>query len=89
MMVRYDQLDTAASFSTAFNQVGMHWASYLVALGAVLGIVTGVLVRELAASLRCSSVLAAACFACSVVLAAPHVACFTTALTALHCRRWA
>eukprot|EP00775_Hariotina_reticulata_P003840 gene3840-4097_t len=44
MMVPYDQLDVSASFSTAFRQVGLPWASYLVALGATLGIVTGVLV---------------------------------------------
>ncbi len=45
MMVPYDQLDAAASFATAFSQVGLPWGRYLVALGAVLGIFTGVLVR--------------------------------------------
>jgi amino acid transporter len=45
MMVPYDQLDPAASFATAFTQVGLPWGQYLVALGAVLGIITGVLVR--------------------------------------------
>jgi amino acid transporter len=44
MMVPYHALDPAASFATAFTQVGMPWGQYLVALGAVLGIVTGVLV---------------------------------------------
>jgi amino acid transporter len=44
MMVPYHQLDPAASFATAFTQVGLPWGQYLVALGAVLGIVTGVLV---------------------------------------------
>eukprot|EP00882_Tetradesmus_deserticola_P001730 GHRQ01001859.1.p1 GENE.GHRQ01001859.1~~GHRQ01001859.1.p1 ORF type:complete len:634 (+),score=216.50 GHRQ01001859.1:64-1902(+) len=43
-MVPYDQLDPAASFATAFTQVGLPWGQYLVALGAVLGIITGVLV---------------------------------------------
>ncbi|WIA39047.1 hypothetical protein OEZ86_005191 [Tetradesmus obliquus] len=44
MMVPYHSLDPAASFATAFTQVGLPWGRYLVALGAVLGIVTGVLV---------------------------------------------
>ncbi|KAF6256039.1 amino acid permease family protein [Scenedesmus sp. NREL 46B-D3] len=44
MMVPYDQLDPAASFATAFTQVGLPWGQYLVALGATLGIITGVLV---------------------------------------------
>jgi amino acid transporter len=48
MMVPYDQLDPAASFATAFTQVGLPWGQYLVALGATLGIATGVLVREVA-----------------------------------------
>lgn len=38
------QIDPAASFATAFTQVGLPWGQYLVGLGAVLGIVTGVLV---------------------------------------------
>jgi hypothetical protein len=53
MMVPYDQLDPAASFATAFTQVGLPWAQYLVALGAVLGIVTGVLVRHQTCSVIC------------------------------------
>jgi len=44
MMVPYYEIDTAASFATAFTQVGYSWGQYLVALGAVLGIITGVLV---------------------------------------------
>jgi len=50
MMVPYDQIDTAASFATAFTQVGYPWGQYLVALGAVLGIVTGVLVGMMGVS---------------------------------------
>lgn len=38
------QIDPRASFATAFTQVGLPWGQYLVGLGAVLGIVTGVLV---------------------------------------------
>ena len=45
-MVPYDQLDPDSSFATAFSQAGMPWGQYLVALGATLGIVTGVLVRQ-------------------------------------------
>lgn len=40
------QIDPSASFATAFKQVNMPWGSYLVGLGAVLGIVTGVLVSK-------------------------------------------
>jgi amino acid transporter len=36
-------IDTGASFATAMVQVGYPWASYIVAVGAVLGIITGVL----------------------------------------------
>ncbi|WIA18741.1 hypothetical protein OEZ85_003431 [Tetradesmus obliquus] len=44
MMVPYHMIDPRASFATAFTQVGLPWGQYLVGLGAVLGIVTGVLV---------------------------------------------
>jgi APA family basic amino acid/polyamine antiporter len=43
LMVPYKQIDTGASFATAMKQVNFPWASYIVALGALLGIVTGVL----------------------------------------------
>lgn len=33
-----------ASFANAFNYVGMHWATYIVALGALMGIITTTLV---------------------------------------------
>ncbi len=36
-----------AGFSAAFTYVGLDWAKYIVALGALLGIVTGVLVGAL------------------------------------------
>lgn len=36
-----------ASFAAAFNYVGWHWATYIVALGALMGIVTTTLVSVL------------------------------------------
>jgi APA family basic amino acid/polyamine antiporter len=50
MMVPYDQIDTSASFAAAFMQVGMPWGRVLVGIGAVLGIVTGVLVGVMGVS---------------------------------------
>ncbi|KAF8072860.1 CAT1 [Scenedesmus sp. PABB004] len=50
LMVPYHLIDPAASFATAFRQVGMPWGSILVGLGAVLGIVTGVLVTLMGVS---------------------------------------
>lgn len=44
MMVPYSQISTATSFAQAFSHVGYTWAKHLVALGALLGITTGVLV---------------------------------------------
>ena len=40
-MLPYTLIDPDAAFSKAFVTVGMHWASYIVAIGALLGIVTG------------------------------------------------
>ena len=41
-MLPYTLIDPNAAFSKAFITVGMHWAAYVVAVGALLGIVTGV-----------------------------------------------
>ena len=40
-MVPLGMIDTGAPFSEAFAAVGMPWAKYIVALGALMGIVTG------------------------------------------------
>ncbi len=40
-MLPYTLIDPNAAFSKAFITVGMHWAAYVVAVGALLGIVTG------------------------------------------------
>lgn len=42
-MVPYEQISPRAAFSAAFRTIGMNWAVYVVAIGALLGIVTGVL----------------------------------------------
>ena len=47
-MLPYTEINPDAAFSAAFVSVGMHWASYIVAVGALLGITTG------ACSLACS-----------------------------------
>ena len=41
LMLPYTLIDPSAAFSKAFITVGMHWAAYIVAIGALLGIVTG------------------------------------------------
>jgi APA family basic amino acid/polyamine antiporter len=41
MMVPISALQEAGSFAAAFQYVGMDWARYIVALGALLGIITG------------------------------------------------
>lgn len=50
MMVPLEALSTAGSFAAAFSYVGLPWALYIVALGALLGIVTGTLVGMFAVS---------------------------------------
>ncbi|XP_058092646.1 cationic amino acid transporter 5-like [Magnolia sinica] len=47
MMQRYSELDVNAAYSIAFASVGMKWAKYLVALGALKGMTTGLLVGSL------------------------------------------
>ncbi|CAI0464427.1 unnamed protein product [Linum tenue] len=47
MMQRYTEIDTEAAYSVAFQSVGMHWAKYLVALGALKGMTTVLLVGAL------------------------------------------
>lgn len=44
LMVPYSQIDEGAPFSAAFSSVGWNWAKYIVALGALKGITTVLLV---------------------------------------------
>jgi hypothetical protein len=46
MMVPLAALDKGASFAAAFAYVNMDWARYIVALGALMGIITTTLVRN-------------------------------------------
>lgn len=41
MMVPLKDMSGGASFAAAFTYVGLDWARYIVALGALLGIITG------------------------------------------------
>jgi APA family basic amino acid/polyamine antiporter len=50
LMVPYTKIDPAAAFAAAFETAGMPWMRVIVALGALLGIVTGVLVGSMAVS---------------------------------------
>lgn len=50
LMVPYTKIDPKAAFAAAFETVGMPWMRVIVALGALLGIVTGVLVGSMAVS---------------------------------------
>lgn len=47
MMQKYTEIDTNAAYSVAFQRVGMNWAKYLVALGALKGMTTVLLVGAL------------------------------------------
>ncbi|KAL2474001.1 Cationic amino acid transporter 5 [Forsythia ovata] len=47
MMQKYTDIDPNAAYSVAFQNVGMHWAKYLVALGALKGMTTVLLVGAL------------------------------------------
>ncbi|URE21910.1 Amino acid permease [Musa troglodytarum] len=47
MMQKYTDIDTEAAYSVAFKNVGMKWAQYLVALGALKGMTTVLLVGAL------------------------------------------
>ncbi|CAN1169360.1 Cationic amino acid transporter 5 [Linum perenne] len=47
MMQKYTEIDTDAAYSVAFQSVGMHWAKFLVALGALKGMTTVLLVGAL------------------------------------------
>ncbi|KAK8913919.1 Cationic amino acid transporter 8, vacuolar [Platanthera zijinensis] len=47
IMQKYSEIDTNAAFSVAFAAAGMKWAKYLVALGALKGMTTGMLVGAL------------------------------------------
>ena len=46
-MVPYNQIDINAPVSSAFRQVGLPWAQFIVALGAIIGITSVVLVTML------------------------------------------
>ncbi|GLI69367.1 hypothetical protein VaNZ11_013943 [Volvox africanus] len=43
LMVPRNKIDPDAAFAAAFEYVGLSWAKYIVALGAILGILTGIL----------------------------------------------
>lgn len=47
MMQKYTDIDLNAAYSVAFESVGMSWAKYLVAFGALKGMTTVLLVGEL------------------------------------------
>ncbi|CAL5184455.1 unnamed protein product [Lathyrus oleraceus] len=47
MMQKYTDIDTGAAFSIAFQKVGMNWAKYVVAFGALKGMTTVLLVGRL------------------------------------------
>ncbi|XP_020251334.1 cationic amino acid transporter 5 isoform X2 [Asparagus officinalis] len=47
MMQKYTEIDPNAAYSVAFKSVGMKWAQYLVALGALKGMTTVLLVGAL------------------------------------------
>jgi APA family basic amino acid/polyamine antiporter len=47
MMQPYTAIDRSAAYSVAFASVGMHWAQYVVALGALKGMTTVLLVGAL------------------------------------------
>lgn len=47
MMQPYTAIDRSAAYSVAFTNVGMHWAQYVVALGALKGMTTVLLVGAL------------------------------------------
>ncbi|KAJ7004422.1 hypothetical protein NC653_009329 [Populus alba x Populus x berolinensis] len=47
MMQKYTEIDKGAAYSVAFQSVGMNWARYLVALGALKGMTTVLLVGAL------------------------------------------
>ncbi|XWS40488.1 hypothetical protein CRYUN_Cryun18bG0144100 [Craigia yunnanensis] len=47
MMQKYTEIDPNAAYSVAFQSVGMKWAKYLVALGALKGMTTVLLVGAL------------------------------------------
>nr|KYP33649.1 putative amino acid permease yfnA [Cajanus cajan] len=47
MMQKYTDIDTGAAFSVAFQKVGMKWAQYVVAFGALKGMTTVLLVATL------------------------------------------
>ncbi|XP_061366314.1 cationic amino acid transporter 5 [Gastrolobium bilobum] len=47
MMQKYTDIDTDAAFSVAFEKVGMKWAKYVVAFGALKGMTTVLLVGSL------------------------------------------
>ncbi|XP_026391047.1 cationic amino acid transporter 5-like isoform X2 [Papaver somniferum] len=47
MMQKYTEIDVNAAYSVAFQSVGMKWAKYLVAAGALKGMTTGLIVGGL------------------------------------------
>ncbi|MCL7050354.1 hypothetical protein MKW94_000735 [Papaver nudicaule] len=47
MLQKYNEIDVNAAYSVAFQSVGMKWAKYLVAAGALKGMTTGLIVGGL------------------------------------------
>lgn len=47
MMQSYTEIDPDAAYSVAFERIGMNWAKYLVAIGALKGMITVLLVGAL------------------------------------------
>ncbi len=50
LMVPTPDIDSSAAFAAAFDYVGMPWAKYIVSLGALMGIFTGVLIGVMGAA---------------------------------------
>lgn len=49
-MVPYDRIDNKAPFSVAFTHIGLDWTAKLVAVGAIAGVVTTLVVSLLGQS---------------------------------------
>ncbi|KAL6759517.1 amino acid permease-domain-containing protein [Haematococcus lacustris] len=50
LMIPNDSIDSSAAFAAAFDTVGMQWAKYIVCIGALMGIFTGVMIGILGAA---------------------------------------
>ncbi|KAJ9514573.1 hypothetical protein QJQ45_016310, partial [Haematococcus lacustris] len=50
LMIPNGSIDSSAAFAAAFDTVGMQWAKYIVCIGALMGIFTGVMIGILGAA---------------------------------------